>query len=306
MLTIILKLVSLIAFMALGYILKILGVFKKEDFNILSSLVFKVTLPCAVIVNLNNVDIDVSYLPLAVIGVIANIVCLIVGYFTAPDKEQRPFFMLNSSGFNLGSFGLPFIIGFLGPVGIMSACLFDAGNSIMCTGMNYVAAYTVKNAEGEGGGFSVKDSLKKLFSAVAFDIYIVMLVLRLMNLKVPGAIFQIASVGANANSLLAMIMLGIAINLNIDSSKGVIITRILSFRLIVCILIMTAIFFLPFYTFEIRTALILSVACPVSSLAPVFTAMLGEDVETAGTINSISIILNTVLIVFLLVTLMGY
>ena len=48
--------------------------------------------------------------------------------------------MINFSGYNIGCFTLPFIQSFIGPAGVVATCLFDAGNSVMCTGATYSIA----------------------------------------------------------------------------------------------------------------------------------------------------------------------
>ena len=59
--------------------------------------------------------------------------------------------MLNSCGYNIGNFTLPFIQSFLGPVGVITTSLFDTGNACICLGDAYSVASMVK----DGGSFSV-------------------------------------------------------------------------------------------------------------------------------------------------------
>ena len=56
---------------------------------------------------------------------------------------ERALYMLNLPSWNIGAFALPFLQSFLGEQAVMAACLFDVGNSIMCTGGSYApVSYT--------------------------------------------------------------------------------------------------------------------------------------------------------------------
>lgn len=51
--------------------------------------------------------------------------------------------MINSSGYNIGTFTLPFVQSFFPSNLIGYVCLFDTGNALMCLGGTYSAASTV-------------------------------------------------------------------------------------------------------------------------------------------------------------------
>ena len=60
-------------------------------------------------------------------------------------KEAQAFAMLNSCGYNIGNFTLPFVQSFLGPVGVITTSLFDTGNACICLGGAYSVASMVKD-----------------------------------------------------------------------------------------------------------------------------------------------------------------
>lgn len=66
---------------------------------------------------------------------------------------MQAFNIINFSGYNIGCFTLPFIQSFIGPAGVVATCLFDAGNSVMCTGATYSIA---KAAAGGKEGTTVR------------------------------------------------------------------------------------------------------------------------------------------------------
>ena len=76
---------------------------------------------------------------LVALGALCNVLMVATGYGMTYGKarQERAFSMLNLSGYNIGTFAMPFVAGFLPPTGFLATCLFDAGNAIMCTGGTY-------------------------------------------------------------------------------------------------------------------------------------------------------------------------
>ena len=62
--------------------------------------------------------------------------------------DAQAFHMLNLSGYNIGTFVIPFAQSFLGPMGVIAASLFDTGNSAICLGGAYSLASMVKDGCG--------------------------------------------------------------------------------------------------------------------------------------------------------------
>ena len=62
--SVLVKVVSFIAVIVVGYLLKRVGFFRAEDFRLIAGLVLKVTLPCAIISNFTRIDVDAIWSPL--------------------------------------------------------------------------------------------------------------------------------------------------------------------------------------------------------------------------------------------------
>lgn len=60
--SVLVKVVSFIAVIVVGYLLKRVGFFRSEDFRLIAGLVLKVTLPCAIISNFTRIDVDAALL----------------------------------------------------------------------------------------------------------------------------------------------------------------------------------------------------------------------------------------------------
>jgi len=292
------KAISFMLIVAGGYLLKRIGFFKKEDFRLLSRIVLSITLPCAVVSNFNGMTIDSSMLALVLLGIGGNVILLIAGYLSSKknDPEDKGFRIQNTAGFNIGCFSMPYVQSFVGPVGVVTACLFDAGNSMMCNGGTYAVASI---AAGKTRA-KVSEFVKKMLSSPAFDTYCIMLVLSMLNIRVPSAVTTFTDIVGSANSFMAMLMIGVGFEITLEKSKLYKIISLLIVRFsITGTLAALAWFFAPFEA-EVRQVLAMVILSPISSAAVAYTGKLENDVGTAGVVNSISIIISIICITSLM------
>ena len=224
-----------VAIIILGYILRRIGFFKAEDFSILSKMVVRITLPAAIITSFAGKQIDPSMLSLALIGLGGGIAYMLAAniVYAKSGKEKQSFAVLNTAGYNIGNFTLPFVQSFLGPMGVITTSLFDTGNACICLGGSYSIASIVK----EGGRFSIKKIVKALSKSVAFDCYVILVTMNLLHIPIPGPVVDCAQIIANGNAFLAMLMIGVGFKLSGDRAQMKDIVRILSVRYGVAFLI---------------------------------------------------------------------
>ncbi len=283
----------------LGYVLKRIGVFRDEDFPILSKVVIRITLPAAIITNFAGQTIDPAMLSLLLLGTGCGVLYILLGFVLNLNatKEQRAFEILNLPGYNIGCFTIPFVSSFLGPTGMIATSLFDSGNAFICLGGAFGVAQSVKAGS---KGVDGKRVLKALSKSVPFLTYITMVALNLVRIPVPGFVVRWAEVIGGANSFLAMFMIGVGFKLGSDKSQYGAMARILGVRFGVgAILALIFYFVLPF-ALEVRQALVLLAFSPIGSAVPPFTAELGGDVGLSSAINSMAILIGIVINVVLL------
>lgn len=288
----------LILVILLGYTLKKIGVFKKSDFPIFSHIVLDITLPCAIIINFTAFDFDPSLISLIFVGLLFCALLSLAGwvFFRRSGTDAGAFAMLNCSGYNIGCFTMPYVQSFLGPTAVVASCIFDVGNAVCSNGGIYGVASSLSN----GGKISFKTIGKKLITSVPFVTYITMLVMALLNISVPKPVLTFASIGANANSFMAMMMLGVGFEITMERSYLSKVSRFLLIRYsISAVLALICYFLLPF-SLEVRQVLTTLAFSPVCSSAVAYTDKIGGDVGLAGAINSCSIIISVVIITFLL------
>ncbi|MGI6095089.1 MAG: AEC family transporter [Lachnospiraceae bacterium] len=287
-----------IAIIVLGYVLRRIGFFQDQDFKVLSKITLKITLPAAIITSFADKVIDPALLSIALLGLIGGLVYMGLGYllYLHRDREEQAFAILNISGYNIGNFTLPFVQSFLGPMGVITTGLFDIGNSFVCLGGAYGVASIVKSKE----RFSILKIFKALVHSVAFDCYILMIILNLTHIAIPGPIVSLAEIIGNANAFVAMLMLGVGFRLAGDWQQMGKILKIISVRYGIALLFALLFFFLLPFPLEVRQALAVLAFGPIASAVPAFTEEMKSDVGLSSAINSISIVCSILCIVIIL------
>jgi len=298
MLDILMRAGSFIAIIVMGYLLKRIGFFKQEDFTVLSKIVIRITLPCAIITSFAGKTIDPALLSLTFIAIGCGITYISIAYLInrGHSREQQSFEMLNLPGYNIGTFVIPFAQSFLGALGVIAVSLFDTGNAVICLGGAFSIAAMVK----DGNGFSVKKIVRALIRSVPFDCYMLMILLNLARITLPSPVVSFAGLIGNANAFMAMLMLGVGFKLSGDRRQIGRIIRMLSVRYAVAALLALGSFYLLPFDLEIRQALMILAFSPIASAAPAFTEEMKGDVGLASAVNSLSIVISVVCIVGLL------
>lgn len=289
---------SFVAIIILGYALKKIGFFHEKDFDVLSKIVLKITLPAAIVSSFAGKAIEPAMLALTFIAFGMGVLYMGLAYLMnrRTGKDGQAFAVLNTAGYNIGNFTLPFVQSFLGPMGVIATSLFDTGNTFICLGGAYSIASMIKG----DGRFSVKKIAKALTKSVAFDCYILMLALNLLHISLPGAVISFADIIANANAFMAMLMIGVGFKLSGDKKQIGAIVWILIVRYGAALVLALVCFFLLPFQLEVRQALVILAFSPIASAAPAFTAELKGDVGLSSAVNSISIVCSIIFVVLAL------
>lgn len=276
---------------AAGYLFKRAGFFKKEDFRLISRIVLTITLPCAVITNFMKLNVPLYLIWVVPIGFFCNVLMSGLGWLLGRrhGKERQAFNIINFSGYNIGCFTMPYVQSFLGPAGVVSTCLFDAGNALLCVGGTYAVAANMVGKSQQRGFWPI---VKKTFSSVPLWSYLIMLVISALHLPLPRVVLTFADIVGSANGFLAMLMLGIGFEIQLPKGQGARIAQILAVRYGVAVLVSAALFFLLPFDLEIRQAMALVAFAPVSAVCAAYTERIGGDVALSACTNSISILVS--------------
>lgn len=290
-----------VAIILLGMILRKIGLFKREDFNVLSAIVIKITLPASIIFSFSGKEIDPALLALALLGFSGGVIYMVIGWLTnrKGGRAHQAFALVNLSGYNIGCFTMPFVQTFIGPAGVVVTSLFDVGNAFICLG----GSFSLASAAVEGSGFSMKRVGRSLVRSVPLLCYVVMVILRLLDLSLPAPVVSLAEIVGNANAFLAMFMIGVGFRLEADRTQiGRIVKHLVTRYAVAAALALLFWFVLPFDEF-VRQVLVLLVFSPIGSAAPAYTAELKNDVGLASAINSLAIVISIVIMTVLMLVL---
>ncbi len=299
---VILRAVSLTLVIVMGIVLRSTSLVNEKAGAHVKTILLDITLPAAIITNFSKVEgLDGPMAALIFLGIAANMVMIAAGAFLSRRKPtaERAFYMNCLPAYNIGTFCLPFVQSFLAPLGNVAACLFDAGNSIMCTGGTY--SINAEYLSEHKNGIDPRAIAKRLFASVPLMTYMAMIALSLVHIKIPPLVLDLLSPAAAANTFLAMLMIGLLFRIEFKRAYLASILKIILVRHAAAILMSLFYYFALPFDLAIRQALVLVSFGPMSVIAPVFTGLCGGDEGKASAADSITIVLSVVEITLLLI-----
>jgi len=286
------KAAVLVLLIGLGYGSKRLGWVAASDFPMLSRILLRVTLPCALATSFSAFAITADLLYLVALGAAVVLTQEAAGFLLnrLGGRRGRAFGVLNVGSFNIGLFAMPYLGTFIGPHALVFAVLFDIGNSFMVAGVGYAWAMTLAT----GAPASVGHLLKRVFGSFVFDTYLVLLVLGLAQVKLPAPVLAVTSVVANANTFLAMFTLGVGLEIVLRRSKYVLALRHLGVRLALSLAWLAVVWFALPLTHEIKVIVCMLLFAPLAVMVSAFTSEAELDVEASTFITSVSVLVGIV------------
>lgn len=298
MLVVLSKAIAFVLIILIGYICKRRGVFAPTDYQLISKIVLNITLPCAVISSFAHFQLDLSLLAAVALGLSGNCVMLFVALMLTRRETlaAKIFYIFSLSGYNIGCFTLPFAQAFLTPFAVVALCMFDVGNSIMCTGMTYaLTASCIGYADGHKDRFSMKSIAEKLLHSAPFVVYISMLLLALAGVQFPKSVYTFTDIVGAANPFLSMLMIGMMFEIKLDKQAMGYVKELFSVRYLTSLACAGAfIYFAPFKQ-EVNYVIALAFMAPCTIIGPIFVDKLGGNVQLASLFNSMTIITSVIL-----------
>ena len=298
MLVVLSKAIAFVLIILIGYLCKRRGVFSPTDYQLVSKIVLNITLPCAVISSFAHFQLDLSLLAAVALGLSGNCVMIFVALMLTRRETlaAKIFYIFSLAGYNIGCFTLPFAQAFLTPFAVVALCMFDVGNSIMCTGMTYaLTASCIGYADGHKDRFSMKSIAEKLLHSAPFVVYISMLLLALAGVRFPKSVFTFTDIVGAANPFLSMLMIGMMFEIKLDRQAMGYVKELFSVRYLASLACAGAfIYFAPFKQ-EVNYVIALAFMAPCTIIGPIFVEKLGGNVQLASLFNSMTIITSVIL-----------
>ena len=288
------KVAAFVAIIIAGYLAGRSGSFGANPGTTVSKIVFTFTLPCAVVHAFGAADFTPQLLLLVPLGLFCALAAYGVTFVLTRRSERRDrvFYLLNSCGFNIGCFALPFVQAVFPPGMAVATCMFDAGNAIMMAGGSYALTGLVAGRERVAN--PLRFIARKLFGSIAFDAYLLLIVLAVLDIRIPQDVVRFTEPIANANSFLAMLMLGMGMSFAVSRERVAKVARLVGLRMAYAALFsLAAVALLPFDA-TTKAVLLVLVWGPASALAPTYTQMSGADGGLAGFANAVTIVVGVV------------
>jgi len=293
MVEIVARALSLVAIVGIGFGIKRLGWATTSDFGLFSRLVLTITLPCALFTSFNDYHLEYALLGLTVLAFLLNVAQQVLGYVlnARRGRKAQAFAVLNYGSYNIGAFATPYLGGFMGPHAMIYSTLFDFGTAFSSAGVAYGWGMSLASEPGTHGW---RDLVRTLARSPVFVTYLVLLAMRLLNLRLPDPVITFTSTVGAANPFLAMLMIGIGLELRLHREKYVAAARILLARYAFSIVAAVACWYLLPFPLEARLVVVMILFAPIASMMPVFTGRARLDVELSAFLNSVSIVVGIV------------
>ena len=298
MLVVLSKALAFVLIILIGYLLKRRGFFAPTDYQLVSKIVLNITLPCAVITSFAHFEMDFSLLAAVALGLTGNLAMIAVALLLTRRETvaAKIFYIFSLAGYNIGCFTLPFAQAFLTPFAVVALCMFDVGNSIMCTGMTYaLTASCIGYADGRRDRFSIKNIADKLLHSVPFVVYIGMLLLSVAGVHFPKSVYTFTEIVGVANPFLSMLMIGMMFEIKLDKRAMGYVKELFSVRYFCSLLCAGTFIYLAPFKQEVNYVIALAFMAPCTIIGPIFVEKLGGNVQLASLFNSMTIITSVIL-----------
>ena len=322
--SVIIQPVTLLLIILAGYLFKRFGLFQARDYRVIQTAEFNLILPGAIIYSFATNPHHVSLLLVSGFSLLAALIPPILVFFASEKRpvSDRAFLMLNGSGFNIGCFCFPVLQSLLGPAALIPAAMFDIGNNVMVAAGTNVITQTLLHikpgrtlSEQNAGDAPTTPYVKPIdsdarrlhrraiwrniargfFTSPSFDVYMVMIVLMLADVKIPQWIAVVSQPFSAANAFCAMLMVGMLTDLPQSRHDIRAVTQVLAWRLPCGIVFALAAWFLLPFSPLVREAVTLCCLAPTAIFSTMFTDKVLGNAKLAGFTLSLTAIIGIVL-----------
>jgi predicted permease len=296
---------------AIGYAIKRLNLIKEKNGDVLSKIIFNITLPAVILKYTTTVHFEISLILLPLTNITFGIVMALIGLYITRKKPKsiKGLTLMTMIGFNVVHFSFPLVEGIWGASGMQLITLVDAGNAFSVFVLSYLLGtiYSPKN-QLEEEKFGLKFVGKKLLKSVPLLTYIVALLINFSGIVIPEFFSELINIMARANTALALLLLGIFLNFHFEKSEWITISKILIIRYSIGIILgLTLFFFLPPSIFSplFRIIIAISLILPIGVALIPFSVELGYNEKITTMLVNLSLIISFILVWLFVIFLNG-
>ncbi|WP_045522092.1 AEC family transporter [Neobacillus niacini] len=290
--------IYIIIIIAFGYLLKRINILQEKDGEVISKIIFKITLPALVLVTFDSVKIETSLILLPVIVLVYGIITAFLGLlvFKNEDRELKGSLLMLSSGFNVGLFAFPLVYAIWGIDGLTYFSMFDVGASFVVFGISYILGSYFSE---EGLRLNIVEILKKLGKSIPLMTYIIASILNLSQIQLPDTIINVASKISGANMPLSLLLLGLFLNFKFDRQFIKPMVKFLTFRYGLGLIVGLVLYFILPFDIMFRYTILIGLLLPVAASALTFAVEFKYSTNSTrfiATMSNITIFISIVIL----------
>lgn len=288
----------IIIIIAFGYLLKRLNILQEKDGEVISKIIFKITLPALVVVTFDSVKIETSLILLPVIVLVYGIItaCLGLFVFKNEERELKGSLLMLSSGFNVGLFAFPLVYAVWGIDGLTYFSMFDVGASFVVFGICFIFASYFSE---EGLRLNPMEILKKLGKSIPLMTYLIASILNLIHIQLPDIIINVASKISGANMPLSLLLLGLFLNFKFDKQFIKPMMKFMAFRYGLGLIVGLVLYFILPFDIMFRYTILIGLLLPVAASALTFAVEFKYSTNSTrfiATMSNITILVSIVIL----------
>ena len=279
-----------ILLIALGYFLKKIKLLKRSDADILGKIVANVTLPCVFFASASRITVSTDMIGYMGIGLMANVSMVLIAYVFSKKRSSimKGTYMIACSGYDVGNFVLPFVTAFLTNEAVWYLTSFNVASILMCMGITYALACSLAQVD---SGFTLQRFGRNLLKSLSFDVYLVILILGMLQIRIPEAAVNLADNIGSANTFLVMVMIGLKIDLRMKGPEWKDTLQILGIRLAGALVLTALTWLLPIPRLA-KVVLAMIYFGPLTSVSSIYAKEAGYEGNVVANANILSIFLS--------------
>ncbi len=280
---------------AVGYLIKKLGVVSRDDGRILNRLVLYLTLPMMNLKAVTNTTLSwhLLLLPLALL-LVGVTMCLLSRYparWLHLSRRDTGTFAVATCGF-MGSLLYPFIEAVYGDLGIQATAICDLGNAIAIFGVGYYISFRYAT----NGHFRTLDAVKKVLLFFPLHAFVVGLLLNVGGVPLRGLPADLVNALAAINSPLMLLGLGIYLELDISRDERKVVAMNMMYKYAVGALVALLVLWLLPYRGPLRAVMFLFPLMPSALSSLLYSVEQGLNPRLAAMLISASMLISLVIL----------
>lgn len=291
-----------LAVIAIGFLLKQTNVLTSEHGKSLSRIILNITLPAVILKTISTIELDISLFMAPLVCLFHSTVVAIVSIFLfrRESSHDKGVAQMSSVGFNIGLFAYPIILELFGSSGLSIVAMLDFGNAFIVFGLSYFLGY-ISSVKRAGQKLSLTGIIMLFTTSIPFMCYLIAVVMNLTGVRFSGIPADVIDIIAQANTGMALIVLGLTLDFRFESSHWKLIAKVIGLRYIAGLTLGIALYLLLPFSHVYRMVILIGLVLPVALSIIPYSVEFEYDTRITATIANLMMIISFALMWFFMV-----